>query len=170
MSSRKLQALDFIKRYFLEWGHSPTRGEIAAELGVSTKRAHDLVDRLANDQMVERETGKTRGIRLVDRSEELTEADVLLRLSALGWTIGQGSRVIPPPTNPADAAIGAAIVQGLMEKGLHALPLLDHVPDDTTGAGINENTRQGRKPGARTAAPARGAPGGKPRGLGQAAP
>lgn len=145
MSSRKLQALDFIKRYFLQWSHSPTLGELAAELDVSTKRAHDLVDQLAQDQMVRREAGKTRGIRLIDRAEELTEADVLLRLSAMGWTIGQGSRVINPPGSPADAAIGAAIVQGLMEKGLHALPLLDHVPDDTTGAG---NSGSERKSGA----------------------
>jgi hypothetical protein len=129
MRSRKLQALDFIKRYFARWGRSPTLGELAAELSVSGKRAYDLVHSLADERMLEVTAGKTRGIRLIDRSEEMSEADVLLRLSAMGWTIGQGERVILPPENPADAAIGAAIVQGLTEKGLHGLPVLDHDPE-----------------------------------------
>lgn len=143
MSSRKLLALDFIKRYFAQWGHSPTLGELAAHLDVSTKRAYDLVHQLAEDRMVEVTAGKTRGIRLVDRGEELSEADVLLKLSAMGWTIGQGSRVILPPGDPASAGVGAAIIQGLMEKGLHALPLLDHSASDQTGVGNSGQEEEG---------------------------
>jgi hypothetical protein len=134
MSSRKLLALDFIKRYFARWGHSPTLGEIAAVLEVSTKRAHDLVHRLAAEKMIEVTAGKTRGIRLVDRAEELSEADVLARLSAMGWTIGDGSQVIQPPLGQA---------YPLTEKGLPELPILDHVRDsDCGGTGTSGDDKQ----------------------------
>src|SRR4051812_45210802 len=78
MSSRKLIALRFIKNYFVLWGHSPTLGELAAHLDVSRKRAHDLVHQLAEEEMIQVTAGKTRGIRLADRGEELSEADVLV--------------------------------------------------------------------------------------------
>lgn len=97
MSSRKLQALDFIKRYFAQWGQSPTLNELAAALDVSTKRAHDLVHALATQQMIEHVSGQPRGIRLVDRGEELSEADVLVRLARMGWTIGKDGLIVHPP-------------------------------------------------------------------------
>lgn len=119
MSSRKLHALDFIKRYFARWSYSPTLGELAAHLEVSTKRAHELVHQLAVEKMIEHIAGKTRGIRLIDRGEELSEADVLLRLTNMGWTIGKDDRIIEPPIEASFP---------LTEKGLHPLPYLDHVP------------------------------------------
>lgn len=143
MSSRKLIALDFIKRYFARWGYSPTLGELAAGLGVSTKRAHDLVHQLAIERMVEVTAGKTRGIRLPDRREELSEADVLLSLAARGWTVAHGGLVLRPPEGPPEsAAFPAELLGALMEKGLHDLPLLDHDPDldGDTGTGIDEET------------------------------
>jgi hypothetical protein len=117
-------------------------GELGAELGVSQKRAHDLVHQLAHKQMIEHESGKTRGIRLIDRGEELSEADVLLRLSAMGWTIGRGGAMVLPPHNE----LGATLVQGLTDKGLHALPILDHKP--ASGTGVGNSGRKG-KGGAR---------------------
>jgi hypothetical protein len=119
MSSRKLHALDFINRYFAKWGYSPTLGELAAGIRVSRKRAHELVHQLAEAQMIQHTAGQTRGIRLMDRSEEISEAEVLARLSSMGWTIGDGARIIPPP-------LAAALP--LTEKGLPILPILDHVP------------------------------------------
>lgn len=138
MSSRKLQALDFIKRYFAQWGYSPTLGEIAAELEVSTKRAHDLVHALARDGLIEHIPGKTRGIRLLERSEELSEADVLLRLAAMGWTIGHGGYVIKAPRGQGVDRLSAALLTALMEKGLPDLPELDHDPAQSgKGSGSN---------------------------------
>jgi SOS-response transcriptional repressor LexA len=87
MRSRKLQALDFIKRYFAGFGQSPSLSELAAHLGVSVKRAHDLVEQLSDEEQIERVRGKTRGIRLPDRREEISEADVMVRLAQLGWHI-----------------------------------------------------------------------------------
>lgn len=139
MSSRKLQALNFIKRYFAQWGHSPTLSEIAAELDVSTKRAHDLVHRLAQEKMIEQISGKTRGIRLVDRGAELSEADVLVRLAGLGWTIGRDGKFILPPD---DDEIGGAL-RALIEKGLHELPELDHDPEQGQPEGFDAGAGQG---------------------------
>ncbi|MDP8995104.1 MAG: MarR family transcriptional regulator [Pseudomonadota bacterium] len=107
MRSRKLQALDFIKRFFAQWGHSPTLSEIAAALGVSKQRASGLVERLSRERQIEVVASKPRGIRLPDRSGEFSEADVLLRLQQMG----------------------VHIVGGLTEKGLPPLPELGHDPD-----------------------------------------
>jgi hypothetical protein len=184
MRSRKLQALDFVKRYFARWGQSPTLGELAASLDVSRKRAHALVHELADDHMVEVTAGKARGMRLMDHSEELSEADILLLLRARGWTIGRDTVLILPPNSPEEALVGAAIAQGVTEKGLHALPLLDHDarlegqsgatlanfagPPPKTGAGKYGEIDQ-KRAGARAAAPARRAATGKPSSLGKAA-
>lgn len=141
MSSRKLQALDFIKRYFLEWGHSPTLSEISAELGISAKRAHELVHQLAAQKMIEHLAGKTRGIRLIDHGDELSEADVLVRLSALGWSIGLGDKIVRPPGDGAPReTLSETVLRALTEKGLHALPQLDHEPIDLDEAGTDGST------------------------------
>ncbi|WP_185829152.1 LexA family protein [Sphingomonas ginkgonis] len=137
MSSRKLQALDWIKRYFARWGHSPTQGELAAALGISGKRANDLVHALARDKMIEHVAGAARGIRLIERGEELSEADVLIRLAAMGWTIGAGGTLIqaagvmqpdPGPVASMLERLAALDAPALTEKGLSDLPLLDHDP------------------------------------------
>lgn len=125
MSSRRLQALDFIKRYYLQWSQSPTLGEISAELGISAKRAHELVHQLVAQGLIEHVAGKTRGIRLVDPGEELSEVDVLVRLLGLGWRIGLGDRVLQPP-GAEPATMHATLFHALTKKGLHLLPQLDH--------------------------------------------
>jgi SOS-response transcriptional repressor LexA len=114
MRSRKLQALDFIKRYFAQWGQSPSLDEIAGALGVSKQRAAELVHQLSLDLQIRRVRGKTRGITLIDRSEEISEADVLLRLAGLGWQLAP-----------------------LTENGLPALPVLDHDPGRDIGVGLH---------------------------------
>ena len=145
MSSRKLQALDFIKRYFAQWGHSPTLGELSAELGVSAKRAHDLVHALAEQQMIRHTAGKTRGIELIDRAAGLSEADVLLHLAAMGWTVAHGGFVLHAPGAPPG---GVFPVQQLTEKGLHALPMLDHVDVSAEASGVGTSGRQNEGPAA----------------------
>lgn len=111
MRSRKLQALDFIKRYFAMFGHSPSYDEIAAALGVSKQRAAELVARLSAEAQIERVAGKVRSIGLPGRGAELSEADVLLRLKELGWAIAGDARTVTAP---------------LTEKRLTELPFLDH--------------------------------------------
>lgn len=115
MNSRKLQALDFIKRYFAEWGHSPSLDEIGAHLGVSKQRASELVHQLCVDKSIEITAGRRRGIRLVDRGEEISEADLLVRLRERGWRIVAGTR-----------SGGVVALPTLTETGLTGLPRLDH--------------------------------------------
>jgi SOS-response transcriptional repressor LexA len=111
MRSRKLQALDFIKRYFVEWGHSPSLDEIGAALDVSKQRASALVEQLSLDKQIHVVKGKRRGIELLDRGEQLSEADMLLRLKAMGFTVNPVAKIYGHP---------------LTETGLPALPFLDH--------------------------------------------
>lgn len=87
MRSRKLQALDFIRRYYAEWGSSPSYSEIGAHLGVSKQRVQELVEKLSTDQQIRQVAGKTRGIELVERGEELSEAEVLLLAKKRGFTV-----------------------------------------------------------------------------------
>jgi hypothetical protein len=58
--------------------------------------------------MIEVVAGKPRGIRLIDRAEELSEVDVLLRLVADGWAIADGTRRSSPRRRPDRAAEGPA--------------------------------------------------------------
>lgn len=122
MRSRKLQALDFIKRYIAQWGQSPSIGEVGAALGVSRKRAHELIHQLAREEMIRHARGKTRGISLIDRGEEISEADMLLRLASDGWKVVQEDGT-------------------LTKNGLTGLPFLDHDPDN------GEGSSDGAKPG-----------------------
>jgi hypothetical protein len=168
MSSRKLIALRFIKTYFARWGHSPTLGELAAELDVSRKRAYDLVHQLADEQMIEVVAGKARGIRLISRGEELSEADIVLRLVAMGWTVGHGEHVlIPPESAVASPGVLHLPIKALTTKGLHDLPYLDHRPG-ADGAWESEDGESEAGAGARAAAAARGATSRKPSRMGAA--
>jgi hypothetical protein len=59
--------------------------------------------------MIEVVAGKPRGIRLIDRAEELSEVDVLLRLVADGWKIADGDKtIVAPPGRPHRSAEGPA--------------------------------------------------------------
>jgi hypothetical protein len=122
------------------------------------------VHQLADEEMIEVTAGKTRGIRLVDRGEELSEADVLLRLVAMGWTSARGTR----PGPPADRAAGVTqlLLQALTTKGLPEPLDLDFDPgEDGEGEGTGGHQAESSA-GARAArAPAADgrAPGGEPR-------
>lgn len=171
MSSRKLLALDFIKSYFARWSHSPTLGELASHLGVSRKRAYDLVHQLSEEKMLEVVAGKTRGIRLIERGTELSETDILVRLVALGWTVGQGSHVLMPPSDAvAGGSVTHVLLQALTTKGLPDTADLDHDPDPTEDEGNNGETGQGARTRGRAAAAPGRATGSKSSSLGSPAP
>lgn len=124
MRSRKLQALDFIKRYFAQWGASPSLDEVGGALDVSKQRAAVIIQQLCDDDQIQRVVGKTRGIVLIDQGERLSEADVLLRAAQLGWIVNPGER---------------SIIRPLTEKGLPLLPVLDHDPGRDIGVEYNED-------------------------------
>lgn len=118
MRSRKLQALDFIKRYFAEWGASPSLEEIGGALGVSRQRASELVHQLSKDLQIEHIAGKRRGITLIDRTDRISVADALLKLSEAGWVINNLS--FDDLNDDPDS---------LTKNGLPLLPVLDHDPE-----------------------------------------
>lgn len=121
MSSRKLQVLDFIKRYYAAWGSSPSYGEIAAGLTISRTRAKAIVNRLASEGQINREPGGRRGITLPVPAHPLTEADALLLLRREGWTVDADAQRLDlsasPCTNPT----------------LPPVFDLDHIPDVEVG-------------------------------------
>jgi SOS-response transcriptional repressor LexA len=119
MSSRKLQMLDVINRYFAHWGYSPTIGELGAALRVNRKRAHALVHQLKADGLIDVLPGQTRGIRLIDLSDQVSEGQALALLRAMGWVVN-GEAVERP--------IAQAFAEGATEKGLFGLPILDFNP------------------------------------------
>ena len=93
-SSLKRLALEFIKRYWAEFGGSPSYGEIAAALVTNRERVRVIVHQLHREGMV-RLTGGRRGIMLPDLAENFSESDALRRLRDLGWTHELG-RLYPP--------------------------------------------------------------------------
>jgi biotin operon repressor len=117
ISSRKLQALRFIKEYFREWGKSPSLGEIGGSLGVSRKRAFELVQALAVEGSIIVKPG-ARGIILPEPAEMMMREDLLLQLRAHGFTV-----VEPLAGMPANDSAWP-----LTYSGLPLLPELDDIP------------------------------------------
>lgn len=79
MNSRKLQALEFIQRYYIE------------------TRVQALIRVLERDGLVRRVRGKSRGIMLIGHAKHISDLDALLQLQRRGWTINQGRMELVPP-------------------------------------------------------------------------
>jgi SOS-response transcriptional repressor LexA len=132
MSSRKVQALDFIKRYFAEWGRSPSLGEIGAGLGVSRQRAHELVAQLTAEAYIRNTVGQRRGLRLVDPKQEVSVADALLVLQREGWKVFNDVQFVALPLGE--------LAEPLTFPELPEAAELDHIPAIELGAGRNDGT------------------------------
>jgi SOS-response transcriptional repressor LexA len=130
MSSRKVQALDFIKRYFAEWGRSPSLGEIGAALGVSRQRAHELVAQLKSEAYIRNTAGQRRGLRLVDPKQEMSVADALLVLSEAGWKVFNDVQFVALPLGE--------MAEPLTFPELPEVADLDHIPPIEFGAGRDD--------------------------------
>lgn len=117
MVSRKVAALEFIKRYIVEWGVSPSIGEIANALGTNRSRISQILHQLASEGSIVRKTGERRNITLPDK---VVEAVQLLRRA--GYKVNGDAKELVGPhgfivTNPT----------------LPLLPELDHIPDIEIG-------------------------------------
>lgn len=65
---RQKQILDFIKQYIEKYGYSPTLGEIADSIGVSSlATVHEHLQALVQKGVIKRFEGAVRGIEVIDR-------------------------------------------------------------------------------------------------------
>jgi SOS-response transcriptional repressor LexA len=83
LPSRKQQAYEFIRRYLLSHGRSPTMEDIAIALGVSDTRAKTLVKKLTAEKRIVRPPGGQRAITIPG----LIEQHLLDRLHELGVVV-----------------------------------------------------------------------------------
>lgn len=94
MASRRLLVLAFVRGYIGKWGQSPSYGEIAAGVGVSRVRAHQLVRKLVIDGQLLRHPGP-RGLSLPETRDE-----ALRVLRELNWTVDEkAARAAAPFTH-----------------------------------------------------------------------
>lgn len=91
-SSRRVLVLEFIRRYFAEYGQSPTQGEIAAALATDASRVRAALRTLERQRLIRRSKGATRGIELPKDVECIPESAAILRLRMLGWTVNRRAR------------------------------------------------------------------------------
>ena len=106
-------ALAFIMKRIVRTGTSPSLGEIAAELRVSSSRVKALVAQLEADGRIERRPGAQRALTVRDVAG--TRAMLTSVVARLGWAVNG-----EPP---------------LPQGHLPMLPALEHIPDiDWPGA------------------------------------
>ncbi len=98
---RQKQILDFLKQYIEKYGYSPTLGEIAEAIGVSSlATVHEHLQTLSQKGVIKRFQGAVRGIEVLD--QQISSALKGIELPILGF-IAAGAP-IQPYTDP-DATI-----------------------------------------------------------------
>jgi SOS-response transcriptional repressor LexA len=85
--SRRVVALEFIRRYFRDWGASPSYSEIGAALGVERQRVGRILEQLEADGEIVRTPNTPRGIRLPERVDQLSDTEIEMVLHRRGWKI-----------------------------------------------------------------------------------
>lgn len=81
---RQKQILDFIKQYIEKYGYSPTLGEIAESISVSSlATVHEHLQALVNKGVIKRFDGAVRGIEVLD--QKLSQVLKGIELPVLGF-------------------------------------------------------------------------------------
>lgn len=81
---RQKQILDFIKQYIEKYGYSPTLGEIASSIGVSSlATVHEHLQALVQKGVIKKFEGAVRGIEVLD--QKLSSALKGIELPVLGF-------------------------------------------------------------------------------------
>ncbi|SAL62455.1 LexA repressor [Caballeronia peredens] len=94
LTARQQQVFELIQRAIERTGFPPTRAEIAAELGFSSANsAEEHLRALARKGVIELAAGSSRGIRLLDRSEELPHQFTLPHQSIMQLSLPLVGRV-----------------------------------------------------------------------------
>lgn len=107
---RQKQILDFIKQYIDKYGYSPTLGEIAESIGVSSlATVHEHLQALVKKGVVRKFEGAIRGIEVLD--QKVSESLKGIELPVLGF-IAAGQPIMTYTDPNATANVPANMVSG----------------------------------------------------------
>lgn len=107
---RQKQILDFIKQYIDKYGYSPTLGEIAEAIGVSSlATVHEHISALAKKGVIKRFEGAIRGIEVIDQN--ISHALTGVELPVLGF-IAAGSPIMAYTDPDATIKVSPSMVSG----------------------------------------------------------
>lgn len=107
---RQKQILDFIKQYIDKYGYSPTLGEIAEALGVSSlATVHEHLQALVKKGVIKRFEGAVRGIEVID--DTISKHLQGIELPILGY-IAAGQPLMAYTDPDASIKISPSMVSG----------------------------------------------------------
>lgn len=107
---RQKQILDFIKQYIDKYGYSPTLGEIAEAIGVSSlATVHEHLQALSQKGVIKRFEGAVRGIEVLDQKISHTLAGI--ELPILGF-IAAGQPIMTYTDPDATIKVAPSMLSG----------------------------------------------------------
>ena len=107
---RQKQILDFIKQYIDKYSYSPTLGEIAEAIGVSSlATVHEHLQALSSKGVIKRFEGAVRGIEVLDQKISSTLAGI--ELPILGF-IAAGQPIMTYTDPDASIKVAPAMLSG----------------------------------------------------------
>lgn len=107
---RQKQILDFIRQYIGKFGYSPTLGEIADSIGVSSlATVHEHLQALTSKGLIRKFEGAVRGIELLD--QKISEKLRNIELPILGF-IAAGQPIMTYTDPDATISISPHLVSG----------------------------------------------------------
>lgn len=107
---RQKQILDFIKQYIDKYGYSPTLGEIAEAIGVSSlATVHEHLQALQTKRVIKRFEGAVRGIEVLDQN--LAPKLQGIELPILGF-IAAGQPIMTYTDPEATVKVAPAMLSG----------------------------------------------------------
>lgn len=107
---KQRQIVDFIKQYINKYGYSPTLGEIAEAMGVSSLATiHEHLSALVKKGVIKRFDGAIRGIEVVDQN--ISHALSGVELPVLGY-IAAGAPIMAYTDPDATIKVGPSMISG----------------------------------------------------------
>lgn len=107
---RQKQILEYIRKYIDKYGYSPTLGEIAEAMGVSSLATiHEHIQALAAKGVIKKFEGSVRGIEIID--QKISSALKGIELPVLGF-IAAGAPIMPYTDPDATVSVSPSMVNG----------------------------------------------------------
>jgi SOS-response transcriptional repressor LexA len=116
-SSLRVLTLEFIRRYFRDYGSSPSFREIAAKFDITPQRVSAILRELYRRGEILWTPGLARSIRLPEKAAELSDTEVLEVLRRRGWFVV--ARSAPDEIETAQAPAPPAERRGEESRAWH---------------------------------------------------